>query len=137
MTWVYMMEMSKNKDLIIGRHVYGSLYYVDKELLGDRKRLEQIVLEAVKVANAKLLDMKSWNVAGDKGGVSVVAIVEESHIALHTWIEYSYATLDVYTCGETADPWKAFDYIVSELKPKVYTRHYADRSQLPIQESEG
>ncbi len=124
--------MEKVNDLIIGRHVYGSLYFIDRRLLGDRKKLEKIILEAVNVANAKLLDIKSWEVAGNKGGVSVIAIVEESHIALHTWIEYNYATLDVYTCGSKADPWKAFDYIVDQLKPKIVVKHYADRSQLPI-----
>ena len=127
------MEKNKVSDFIVGRHVYGSLYFVDKEILSNREKLEKIVLEAVDIANAKLLDIKSWEVAGDKGGVSVVAIVEESHIALHTWVEYSYATLDVYTCGEKADPWKAFDYIVDKLKPKLVTKHYSDRSQLPIQ----
>jgi len=126
-------NLSNRRDLIVGKHVYGSLYYVDPHLLQDKEFLENVVLESVKVAGATLLDIKSWKVEGEKGGVSVVAIVEESHIALHTWVEYRYATLDVYTCGEKADPWAAFYYIVEKLKPKIYTKHYSDRSQLPLE----
>ncbi len=117
---------------IIGRHVYGDLYGVEPEKLSDKKYLEKIVREAADHANAKLLEVKVWELGGDKGGVSVIALIIESHIALHTWPNYRYATLDVYTCGEEADPWKAFKYIVDALKPKTYTVHYTDRSQLPI-----
>ncbi|MEM0173525.1 MAG: adenosylmethionine decarboxylase, partial [Sulfolobaceae archaeon] len=61
-------------------------------------------------------------------GVSVIALVEESHIALHTWIEYKYATLDVYTCGSQSDPEAGFNFIVQKLRPKKYQVFYADRS---------
>ncbi|MCD6368557.1 MAG: adenosylmethionine decarboxylase [Thermoproteales archaeon] len=124
--------MSK-KNIVVGRHVYGNLYEVDSRLLGDKEYLEKIVINAVKIAEATLIEVKSWRIEGDKGGVSVIALIDESHIALHTWVKYSYATLDVYTCGEKADPWKAFNYIVKELKPKAYTVHYSDRSSLNLQ----
>jgi len=49
-------------------------------------------------------------------GVSGVVIVAESHISVHTWPEKGYAALDVYTCGENADPEKAVDYILEQFK---------------------
>ncbi len=113
---------------IVGRHVYGNLYDCDKEILGDEEKLRRIVVEATKVANMTLVDLRSWSFGGEHGGVSVIALVLESHIAIHTWLEYNYATVDVYTCGERSDPWAAFNYILSQLKPKDYTIHYADRS---------
>nr|MCG2909475.1 adenosylmethionine decarboxylase [Stygiolobus sp.] len=100
----------------------------DERILVDKEYLEKLVLDAVKIANMKLVEIKSWSFGGKKGGVSVIALVEESHIALHTWNEYKYATLDVYTCGENSDPQSAFEYIVSQLKPKRYQMFYADRS---------
>ncbi|MCY0859460.1 MAG: adenosylmethionine decarboxylase [Sulfolobaceae archaeon] len=117
-----------NEDRIIGKHVFGNLYDIDEKLLTDREFLERLVLDAVKIANMKLVEIKSWSFGGKKGGVSVIALVEESHIALHTWNEYKYATLDVYTCGEHSDPEAAFMYIVSNLNPKRYQMFYADRS---------
>lgn len=117
-------------DRIIGKHVYGNLYEVDLEIATNEELLKKIVLEAAQLANMSVYDVKSWNFGGKKGGVSVIALVIESHIAIHTWIEYQYATVDVYTCGEKSDPWKAFDFIVKNLKPKYYTVNYADRSSL-------
>ncbi|MEM2512437.1 MAG: adenosylmethionine decarboxylase, partial [Ignisphaera sp.] len=94
-------------DGIIGKHVYGNLYEVDLEIATNEGLLKKIVLEAAQLANMSVYDIKSWSFGGKKGGVSVIALVIESHIAIHTWIEYQYATVDVYTCGEKSDPWKA------------------------------
>ncbi len=120
--------LKKNGDRIIGKHVYGNLYDIDEKKLWDEGFLRRIIKEAAELANMTLLEMKSWKIEGYHGGVSVIALVLESHIALHTWPEYNYATLDVYTCGERGDPWKAFYYIVDQLKPRDYIVHFADRS---------
>ncbi|MFP3260811.1 MAG: adenosylmethionine decarboxylase [Sulfolobus sp.] len=123
-----LLHQTISEDRIIGKHVFGNLYDIDERILVDKEYLEKLVLDAVKIANMKLVEIKSWSFGGKKGGVSVIALVEESHIALHTWNEYKYATLDVYTCGESSDPQSAFEYIVSQLKPKRYQMFYADRS---------
>ena len=121
-----------SEDFIIGKHVYGSLYGIDKDKAWDEEYLRNLILRAVEASGATLMDLRSWRVEGEKGGVSVIALVLESHLALHTWPEYGYATFDAYTCGEKADPWKAWDLVLRELKPKYYTVHYTDRSQKPI-----
>ncbi|MEM2136795.1 MAG: adenosylmethionine decarboxylase [Candidatus Methanomethylicia archaeon] len=125
--------MVKKCDVIIGKHVYGNLYDCKQELLTDEKFLRDICIEAAKLSNMTIWDVKSWKFGGEKGGVSVIVLVVESHIAIHTWTEYSYATLDVYTCGDKSDPEKAFDYIVEKIKPKHVKKYYADRSSMNIQ----
>ncbi|AAY80881.1 adenosylmethionine decarboxylase [Sulfolobus acidocaldarius] len=110
---------------VIGKQVYGSLYECDTTVLGEQKVLEQIVRKAAEEGNMTLLDVKAWKI-GD--GVSIVAIVLESHITIHTWPEYNFATVDVYSCGSHTDPRKAFLYIVKELKARRYTMNEADRS---------
>ncbi len=122
------MEAKLAKDIVVGKHVYGNLYDCDPKVLADEDLLRRIVIEAARISNMTLWEVRSWKFGGKKGGVSVVALVIESHIAVHTWVEYRYATVDVYTCGANSDPEKAFDYIVKMLKPKRYTKHYADRS---------
>jgi len=115
--------------LVYGKHVVGNLYDVDERLLYDEDFLRRIVIEAATIANMHIVDVRSWKFyGGDKEGVSVIALVVESHIAIHTWPRYRYATVDVYTCGAKSDADKAFDYIVSALKPKHYTKTYIDRS---------
>jgi S-adenosylmethionine decarboxylase len=123
--------MAEGKGRVAGKHVYGNLYDVDLSVAGDEARLRGVVEEAARLGNMRLWELKSWSFGGEKGGVSVIALVLESHIAVHTWIEYRYATVDVYTCGEQSDPFKAFEHIVKALKPRFYTFNYADRSSMP------
>ena len=35
-------------------------------------------------------------------GLSGVVVIAESHITIHTWPEYGYAAVDVFTCGQPA-----------------------------------
>jgi S-adenosylmethionine decarboxylase len=124
------MNEESGEDRVVGRHVYANLYDVDRETLANEELLRNSVIKAAELANMTLVEIKSWTFGGKKGGVSVIAIVEESHIALHTWVEYNYATVDIYTCGDKGDPWKAFDYLLNVLKPRKYKVGYADRSSL-------
>ncbi len=36
-------------------------------------------------------------------GVSGIAVIAESHLALHTWPEHGYLAADFFTCGDSAD----------------------------------
>ena len=101
---------------IVGKHIIANVYKVaDSKKLWDREFLEKVVVEACKIANMKIVEVKSWEFGGEKGGVSVIALVEESHVAIHTWKEYRYATIDVYTCGEKSKPIPAVEHILKNL----------------------
>ncbi len=119
------------EDRIIGKHVYGSLYGIPREKATNEEYLRDLIVRAAEAAGATVLEVKSWVIPGEKGGVSVIALVLESHLALHTWPHYDYATFDAYTCGGHTDPWKAWRLVVEELEPRHYTVQYADRSQAP------
>jgi S-adenosylmethionine decarboxylase len=122
-------QIAQGKIPVIGKHYYGEAYGIDPELLSDEERLRRIVIRAAELANMHLVEVNSWRFkGGDKEGVSVIALVLESHIAVHTWPTYGYATVDVYTCGERSDPLTAFRYITAQLRPKRYTINYSDRS---------
>ncbi len=111
---------------VVGRHIYGNLYGCDSTLLNDEVVLTSIVREAVRVANATLMSIGAYRFY--PGGLTIFAIVAESHISIHTWPEHGFATVDVYTCGDHTDPKAAFDYIVSRLKPYRVEMYYGDRS---------
>jgi S-adenosylmethionine decarboxylase len=111
---------------VVGRHYYGNLYGCrNDEALRNPKYLRRVVVEAARRGRMTLLDVKAWKIGE---GVSIVAIVLESHITIHTWPEYNFATVDVYSCGSHADPEAAFNYIVEELKPERVVMGAADRS---------
>lgn len=114
---------------IVGKHIYGNLYGCQESFINNEVALKNLVIEAAKVAKMTIWDTKVWKFGGEKGGVSALALILESHIAIHTWNEFQYATVDVFTCGDKSDPVQAFEYIVSKMKPKSVTKHFADRSK--------
>jgi S-adenosylmethionine decarboxylase len=40
-------------------------------------------------------------------GLTMVALLAESHLSLHTWPEHGYAAVDLFTCGDEAPARKA------------------------------
>lgn len=110
---------------VFGRHVYGELYECNPDFLTSIEYLMNIVKEAVNKGGFTLFDLKAWKI---DPGVSIVGIILESHIAIHTWPEYSFATVDVYTCGYKGDPFIAFLHIVEKLEAKKYNIKFSDRS---------
>ncbi len=112
---------------VFGKHVYGNLYGCDEKTLSDPDYLRSVVSEAAKVGNMTLLDIRVWRI---DPGVSIVGIVLESHITIHTWPEHGFAAVDVYSCGEHTNPEAAFKYIVEALKARKYEYEVADRSYI-------
>jgi len=116
----------------IGYHYVVEASGCDPEVLKDPNKIREIFLEAAKVGNMEV--KVSYFFRFSPTGVSGVVIVAESHISVHTWPEEGYAALDVYTCGEKADPEKAVDYILEKFKAQ-----YAHVSEVKrgIKEEEG
>ncbi len=48
-------------------------------------------------------------------GVSGVVVIAESHLSIHTWPEYRYAAVDIFTCGKTIDPEQAVEHIAASF----------------------
>lgn len=120
------LTVTQKRIVIYGKHVAGDLYECDNDKLTDVGFLINVIREATSVGNMILLDIKSWKIGQ---GVSVFGIVLESHVSIHTWPEYSFATVDVYTCGSHSDPERAFDFIAKRLNAKrvekrVFLRNY-------------
>jgi spermidine synthase len=86
-----------------GLHVLASLYECSNEsLLTDADGVLDEVRAAVERAGLqRVTDCRHSFVEG--GGVSVVTVLAESHVAVHTWPEFRAVTLDVYTCSYQRD----------------------------------
>ncbi len=51
-------------------------------------------------------------------GVTGVVAIAESHLCIHTWPEFEYAAVDIFTCGENFDPTEASKIVVAALQSK-------------------
>jgi len=45
-------------------------------------------------------------------------IIAESHLALHTWPEYGYAAVDIFTCGDSVQPEIATEKLIKMLESR-------------------
>jgi S-adenosylmethionine decarboxylase proenzyme len=64
-------------------------------------------------------------------GVSGVVVIAESHLCIHTWPEYGYAAVDIFTCGNTINPSDAVDILVADLKASDYSSMELHRGEIP------
>jgi S-adenosylmethionine decarboxylase proenzyme len=66
-------------------------------------------------ANITLLET-SWNDFDNKGAFTVLYLLAESHLSIHTWPEHNYISLDVFTCGNS-NTQLVVDRIIDYFKP--------------------
>ncbi|HBF11138.1 adenosylmethionine decarboxylase [Thermotoga neapolitana] len=100
----------------LGRHLVAEFYECDKEILDNVQLIEQEMKQAAYESGATIVTSTFHRFL--PYGVSGVVVISESHLTIHTWPEYGYAAIDLFTCGEDVDPWKAFDHLKKVLKAK-------------------
>lgn len=104
-----------------GRHVAIDTWGVDFDLLNNAELLQHHMVEAAEACGATVLSVQSKQF--DPQGATVLVLLSESHLSIHTYPERGFAALDCYTCGETVDPEVAIEYMVKILNPKkAYAR---------------
>ena len=60
-------------------------------------------------------------------GTTVIAILAETHMSIHTWPEYKYAALDIFICNEDIDPKTGWEAVRNALKPTSSKAHHITR----------
>ena len=98
----------------LGRHLLAEFYGCDRETLNDSDRIKKIMEEAAITSGASIV--QSVFHLFNPHGISGVVVIAESHLAIHTWPEYGYSAVDIFTCGEEVDPWQAYHYLKEKLR---------------------
>lgn len=101
------------REQALGRHLIVEVWDADPRLLDDVKALEQILLQAAHAAKATVIQSVFHRFS--PYGVSGVVVIAESHLTIHTWPEYGYAAIDIFTCGPKMDLDAAVEVIRERL----------------------
>ncbi|MFQ5655104.1 MAG: adenosylmethionine decarboxylase [Planctomycetota bacterium] len=95
-----------------GRHLIAEFYRCDGSLLDDTEEMRRLMLEAAEVVGASVLGDTFPRFSPQ--GVSGTVVIAESHLSVHTWPEYGYVAVDIYTCGGL-DPRPGFEHLGRSL----------------------
>ena len=108
----------------MGKHYLLNLYGCSFSLLNDVEYLIQLLETAAIKSGATVVQtiFKKF----EPQGVTVLCLLSESHISIHTWPEEGKAAVDVYTCGN-CDPKVGCDLIIEDLNSTNHTLSYIER----------
>lgn len=98
----------------LGRHIIVEYYDCAPEALNDVVHIEKSMEGAAEDAGATIINSTFHHFS--PYGVSGVVVIQESHLAIHTWPEYGYASVDLFTCGGTVNPWVSYQILKEAFK---------------------
>lgn len=121
---------------MFGPHLMLDLYECEKEKLVDTRLISKILdelpnlLEMRKIMPPYIIPYKGSDNPNhfDKGGVSGVVIIAESHISIHTFVSQSYANVDIFSCKDF-DSNKATEYLVKAFGAKKVEKKFLMRGK--------
>lgn len=102
----------------LGNHILVEFMGCDPHIMNDVSSIERDMVEAARKAGATVINSTFHHFS--PFGVSGVVVIQESHLAIHTWPEYGYAAVDLFTCG-VMDAWISFDFLKEAFGAKQYS----------------
>lgn len=113
--------MKINKEEVVplnalGTHLLLELRDCNPEILKDVRKVKDALVSAAKEAKATIIDVSFHEF--NPFGISGMVVIAESHLSIHTWPEYAYAAVDIFTCGDIIKPQVAADYLIKQFESK-------------------
>lgn len=115
----------------LGRHVLAEFYGCPPEALSHQEEVRENMVAAALEAGAEVRETVFHQFSPQ--GVSGVVVISESHLAIHTWPEYGYAAVDVFTCGQSVDPWISCQYLKNALLARSMSAREIKRGIFDVQ----
>lgn len=95
----------------LGTHLLVELRDCNPEILKDLNKVKDALVSAAKEARATIIDVSFHEF--NPFGISGMVVIAESHLSIHTWPEYGYAAVDIFTCGDIIKPEVAASYLIA------------------------
>ena len=100
----------------LGRQILVEFYDCEPTVINDETLIHDIMLEGTRQSGATIVSDTFHTFSPH--GVSGVIVIAESHVTIHTWPEHGYAAVDIFTCGETINPWVIQQYLAEHFQAK-------------------
>ena len=110
---------------VLGRHWLIELKECEVATLREVKNVAKIMEGAVAASGATQVESRFHQF--NPYGVSGVIIIMESHFTIHTWPEYAYAAVDIFTCGDQINTDHAVKYLQEAFSAKQVSTQLIER----------
>lgn len=106
--------MDKN----IGYQILIDIYECDYNKMEDMEYIKKMMFELASIlkTNIRKITFEKF----EPYGISGVLIISESHITIHTWPEYRYVGIDIFTCSKKIEYNSAIEFLLEKLGTKKY-----------------
>lgn len=109
--------LKEGKELYaLGTHLLVELKDCNVDVLKDLNKVKGALVSAAKEAKATIVDVSFHEF--NPFGISGMVVIAESHLSIHTWPEYAYAAIDIFTCGDVIKPEVAARYLIEQFESK-------------------
>jgi spermidine synthase len=102
----------------LGKQLVAEFIYCSTDLLNDRTALEKALEEGIRESGLTLVSITGKQFY--PGGVTSIALISESHVAIHTYPEAGHASIDIFTCASgSKNVTRLLQSLKSKLQPKT------------------
>ncbi len=114
----------------LGHHLLVEFYNCNAHILNHVAQVEEFMNQAALACGATIVQSTFHHF--NPYGVSGVVVIAESHLAIHTWPEYRYASVDLYTCGDTINPMVAYNKLKEDFQAEMTEVREIHRGDLDL-----
>ena len=109
----------------LGVHLLLDLENCDEKILNDLDLIKQTLIFAAQKSGDRIMG-ETFHKFTPVGVTGIVSIAE-SHISIHTWHEFNYAAVDIFSCGEDFHLERCAKVISDNLKCEQVTKREINR----------
>lgn len=115
-THVVFGEIPADEHEFFGTHFIASYLECDKAAILQEGALKEAFLKSAKASKANILNTCEHSFDGK--GFTMVILLSESHVSIHTYPEHNACFVDLFTCGHSCS-YTSFDEVLRDyLQPK-------------------
>ncbi len=101
----------------IGKHYIFDIYNCSRKKIEYQNTVEKFLNKLVNILQLSKVN-ESYK-QFEPVGVTGFILLEESHVSIHTWPEYEFAAVDVFSCKDSIDLEKVKKLIATDLESSV------------------
>ena len=101
---------------VLGKHAIIDLSGCNLDVLKNSGLMQNILVKAAELADVTIVG--SIDHLFSPHGYTAVLVLEESHMSIHTWPEFEYVSIDLYSCNLQTDFQAIADFLADQFQAK-------------------